>query len=139
MGQLTLARFRGDTTWGLVIRILGTLGGGIVGTIMWYAYLCLVLLPHVQNIQVHLLWFRTWQCDWLGRHMWFLFPLLFLWAVVLAGTTNDKHHFLCHCNPGSSLISSGHRAVPGINEYNRLWGTHTKMRISRYLDLREMA
>ncbi|KAH9933951.1 uncharacterized protein BXZ73DRAFT_45967 [Epithele typhae] len=36
MGQLTLARFRGDTTFGLVARILSTFIGGLVGTAMWY-------------------------------------------------------------------------------------------------------
>ncbi|KAI0770884.1 hypothetical protein BD413DRAFT_553337 [Trametes elegans] len=36
MGQLTLARFRGDTTFGLVARIISTLMGGLIGTAMWY-------------------------------------------------------------------------------------------------------
>ncbi|KIJ58894.1 hypothetical protein HYDPIDRAFT_51292, partial [Hydnomerulius pinastri MD-312] len=36
MGQLTLARFRGDTTFGLVARICSTFIGGIIGTVMWY-------------------------------------------------------------------------------------------------------
>ncbi|KZV73701.1 hypothetical protein PENSPDRAFT_602548 [Peniophora sp. CONT] len=36
MGQLTLARFRGDTSFGLVARIVSTFFGGLVGTAMWY-------------------------------------------------------------------------------------------------------
>ncbi|EPQ61261.1 hypothetical protein GLOTRDRAFT_54150 [Gloeophyllum trabeum ATCC 11539] len=36
MGQLTLVRFRGDTTFGLVARIMSTFLGGVVGTAMWY-------------------------------------------------------------------------------------------------------
>ncbi len=36
MGQLTLARFRGDTTFGLFARVFSTFFGGIVGTIIWY-------------------------------------------------------------------------------------------------------
>lgn len=36
MGQLTLARFRGDTTFGLVARIVSTFMGGCVGTVVWY-------------------------------------------------------------------------------------------------------
>lgn len=36
MGQLTIARFRGDTTFGLVTRIFSTFAGGIVGMVMWY-------------------------------------------------------------------------------------------------------
>lgn len=37
MGQLTLARFRGDTTFGLTARVLSTFGGGLIGACMWYA------------------------------------------------------------------------------------------------------
>ena len=36
MGQLTLARFRGDTTFGLVARIFSTFMGGLLGTALWY-------------------------------------------------------------------------------------------------------
>ena len=38
MGQLTLARFRGDTTFGLVTRIISTFVGGIIGTVMWFVF-----------------------------------------------------------------------------------------------------
>ncbi|KAF8907756.1 hypothetical protein CPB85DRAFT_1551911 [Mucidula mucida] len=36
MAQLTLARFRGDTTFGWVARVLSTFLGGIVGSVIWY-------------------------------------------------------------------------------------------------------
>ncbi|TFY76526.1 hypothetical protein EWM64_g7486 [Hericium alpestre] len=36
MGQLTIARFRGDTTFGLVARITSTFFGGLLGTVVWY-------------------------------------------------------------------------------------------------------
>ncbi|KAH9924008.1 uncharacterized protein B0H18DRAFT_1120090 [Fomitopsis serialis] len=36
MGQLTLARFRGDTTFALFARLLCTLLGGLTGLVMWY-------------------------------------------------------------------------------------------------------
>ncbi|KAF8956639.1 hypothetical protein BDZ97DRAFT_1763642 [Flammula alnicola] len=36
MGYLTLARFRGETTFSLVARIIATFFGGITGMIMWY-------------------------------------------------------------------------------------------------------
>jgi hypothetical protein len=36
MGQLTLARFRGDTTFGLVARIVSTFGGGLTGATIWH-------------------------------------------------------------------------------------------------------
>ncbi|THH04285.1 hypothetical protein EW145_g5635 [Phellinidium pouzarii] len=35
-GQLTLSRFRGDTTFALFSRILSTFLGGLLGTVMWY-------------------------------------------------------------------------------------------------------
>jgi len=36
MAQLTIARFRGDTAFGQVVRILGTFLGGIVGMLIWF-------------------------------------------------------------------------------------------------------
>ncbi|KAI5115077.1 hypothetical protein M0805_006708, partial [Coniferiporia weirii] len=36
IGQLTLSRFRGDTTFGWFSRVLATFLGGLVGTVMWY-------------------------------------------------------------------------------------------------------
>ncbi|KAI0318290.1 hypothetical protein OF83DRAFT_1057097 [Amylostereum chailletii] len=36
MGQLTLARFRGDTSFGLTARIISTFSGGVLGAVMWY-------------------------------------------------------------------------------------------------------
>ncbi|KIY62539.1 hypothetical protein CYLTODRAFT_494564 [Cylindrobasidium torrendii FP15055 ss-10] len=36
MSQLTLARFRGDTTFGFTSRVLSTIGGGLIGTCIWY-------------------------------------------------------------------------------------------------------
>ncbi|KAH6904695.1 hypothetical protein BKA70DRAFT_1296143 [Coprinopsis sp. MPI-PUGE-AT-0042] len=58
MGQLTIARFRGDTVFGLSARIIATFAGGCVGMAMWYistgagegsayglAAVCLVCFP----------------------------------------------------------------------------------------------
>lgn len=36
MAQTTLARFRGDTVFGLVTRIFSTFVGGLLGTVIWY-------------------------------------------------------------------------------------------------------
>ncbi|KAJ6597201.1 hypothetical protein DFH09DRAFT_113905 [Mycena vulgaris] len=36
MGQVTLARFRGDTAFGLSSRVLSTFLGGLLGMVMWY-------------------------------------------------------------------------------------------------------
>lgn len=35
-GQTTLSRFRGDTVFGLLSRILSTFFGGLTGVAMWY-------------------------------------------------------------------------------------------------------
>lgn len=42
MGQLTIARFRGDTAFGFVTRILSTFFGCIVGLVIWWVALILV-------------------------------------------------------------------------------------------------
>ena len=36
MGQLTLAWFHGDTTFGLVAWIISTFGGGLMGATVWH-------------------------------------------------------------------------------------------------------
>ncbi|KAH8111149.1 hypothetical protein DFH11DRAFT_1880050 [Phellopilus nigrolimitatus] len=36
IGQLTLSRFRGDTTFGWFSRVMSTFFGGLVGMVMWY-------------------------------------------------------------------------------------------------------
>src|SRR5258705_11920020 len=36
MGQLAISRFRGETTFNLVARIISTFLGGLVGAVMWY-------------------------------------------------------------------------------------------------------
>ncbi|KAF9035517.1 hypothetical protein BJ165DRAFT_1533514 [Panaeolus papilionaceus] len=36
MGQLTIARFRGDTTFGLTARVISTFFGGLTGMVLWY-------------------------------------------------------------------------------------------------------
>jgi hypothetical protein len=40
MGQLTIARFHGDTVFGLWARIISTFFGGLMGTVIWYV--CLI-------------------------------------------------------------------------------------------------
>ncbi|KAI0292339.1 hypothetical protein B0F90DRAFT_1811958 [Multifurca ochricompacta] len=58
MGQLTLARFCGDTTFGLVARIMSTFAGGLTGAAVWHistgagtgnpyglAAICVVIFP----------------------------------------------------------------------------------------------
>ena len=42
MGQLTLSRFRGDTSFGFLTRIGSTFVGGIIGAVVW---LVSTLLP----------------------------------------------------------------------------------------------
>jgi hypothetical protein len=57
MGQLTIARFRGDTTFGLVARILATFLGSVVGMVLWRALLvyCATLVELIFK-QVYIAW-----------------------------------------------------------------------------------
>ena len=59
MGQITLARFRGDTAFGLASRLLSTFFGGLTGLVMWYVpflYSFQGKLMTIFHLQVHILW-----------------------------------------------------------------------------------
>lgn len=38
MAQITSARFRGDTAFGFFARVISTIGGGIIGVIIWCTF-----------------------------------------------------------------------------------------------------
>lgn len=56
MGQLSLARFRGDTTFALTARVLSTFAGGVLGIVIWYPRLSFNLIYQIliADTQVHL-------------------------------------------------------------------------------------
>jgi hypothetical protein len=51
MAALTSTQFTGDTTFGFVVRVLGTFLGAIVGLTVWYigAYVPLIPYPSLSN------------------------------------------------------------------------------------------
>ena len=108
MGQLTLARFRGDTTFGLTAHILATFFGCIAGLIMWYVD-CLDSLLHLtpSDNQVYLSWHRPRQRVWPWRSLCGLLPVFLLRKAVLAWATDDKHHFLRYYGVSRGLLIPG--------------------------------
>ncbi|KAI0089790.1 hypothetical protein BDY19DRAFT_888753 [Irpex rosettiformis] len=94
IGQLTIARFRGDTTFGLVARIIATFFGGLLGTVLWYissgngkgnayglAAVCAVSFPFI----------------FFGRLYWPVPPvsnlIFFVTAIVVLGFSWQDTHF----------------------------------------------
>ena len=103
MGQLTLARFRGDTAFGLASRLLSTSLGGLTGLVIWY-----VLFPYsfhfskkkrltndYFHLQVHILWIGEWKCLWPGCCLWSLFPILLFLPTVCSHFSCDEWCLFC--------------------------------------------
>ena len=49
MGQITLARFRGDTAFGLASRLFSTFFGGLTGLVIWYVLLLYILFFRINK------------------------------------------------------------------------------------------
>jgi hypothetical protein len=100
MGQLTLARFRGDTTFGLVARLISTFTGGLIGTAMWYVADLNGVLGFFIVAQVYLR--REWprQPLWTGSCVCGLLPVIFLCSIVLAYPTHDEFDYMGHSGIG---------------------------------------
>jgi hypothetical protein len=90
MGQLTISRFRGDTAFGFVARIISTFFGGLVGLVMWSVIPLFDLRATAEITQVHISRRWTWEPLRPGRRLCGLFPILLLRTVVLARTADDK-------------------------------------------------
>lgn len=43
LAQLTISRFRGDTAFGLIARIMSTFSGGLTGILIWYVFVLVLL------------------------------------------------------------------------------------------------
>ncbi|KAF7419671.1 hypothetical protein PC9H_002263 [Pleurotus ostreatus] len=102
MGQLTLARFRGDTTFGLTARILATFFGCIAGLIMWYisagtghanAYglgaVCAVCFPFFFYARLY----------WPGPPMTNI--IFFVTTVLVVGYSYQDNYIVVAASPGS--------------------------------------
>ncbi|KAF8123857.1 hypothetical protein EV363DRAFT_1587054 [Boletus edulis] len=112
MGQLTLSRFRGDTTFGLITRIVSTFVGGIIGTVMWYistgsgrgnafglAAVCFVCFPII-------FFFRLY---------WPVAPMtnLIIWvtAALIFGYSYEDTHLTVASSPGYGIDVAWKRFV----------------------------
>ncbi|KAF9499221.1 hypothetical protein BDN71DRAFT_1384411 [Pleurotus eryngii] len=102
MGQLTLARFRGDTTFGLTARILATFFGCIAGLVMWYvnsgtghanAYglgaVCAVCFPFFFYARLY----------WPGPPMTNI--IFFVTTVLVVGYSYQDNYIVVAASPGS--------------------------------------
>ncbi|KAF5318091.1 hypothetical protein D9619_012029 [Psilocybe cf. subviscida] len=104
MGQLSLARFRGDTTFSLIARVSSTFFGGVTGMVMWYisagggngspyglAATCLVCFP--------LFFF--------ARLYWPVNPMMnivfFVTAVLVIGYSYQDQHVVTPGAPGTGF------------------------------------
>ena len=105
MGQLTLSRFRGDTTFGLVARIVSTFTGCLIGLVMWYVgnFQRLFSRFFLNTAQVHFR--RRWsrQPIWTGSRMLGLLSVLLLCAIVLANSSHDKFNHMGYSGIGVIL------------------------------------
>ncbi|KAJ6525711.1 hypothetical protein B0H19DRAFT_1223853 [Mycena capillaripes] len=101
MGQSTLARFRGDTAFGLSSRVLSTFLGGLLGMVMWYissgsgtgsayglAALCAVCYP----------FFFYGRIYWPGPPMRMM--VFFITGILVIGYSYQDHNILTPSNPG---------------------------------------
>ncbi|KAJ7219546.1 hypothetical protein GGX14DRAFT_533276 [Mycena pura] len=101
MSQVTLARFRGDTVFGLSRRVLSTFLGVILGMAMWYvstgsgsgnayglAAVCAVCFP----------FFFYGRLYWPGPPMGVI--ILFVTAVLVIGYSYQDHYIPAPGNPG---------------------------------------
>ncbi|KAF9446717.1 hypothetical protein P691DRAFT_776668 [Macrolepiota fuliginosa MF-IS2] len=108
MGQLTLARFRGDTTFGLTARVLSTFLGGIVGMVMWYisrgnpyglAAVSAVCFP----------FFFYGRLYWPGPPMTNI--VFFVTTILVVGYSYQDQHILVPGSPGSGFNVAWKRFV----------------------------
>ncbi|KAF9220310.1 hypothetical protein BS17DRAFT_739428 [Gyrodon lividus] len=112
MGQLTLARFRGDTTFGLVARICSTFIGCIIGTVMWYistgsgggnpfglAAVCLVCFPFFFFVRLY----------WPVPPMTNL--IIFVTSVLVIGYSYQDTHLASPSSPGFGVHVAWRRFV----------------------------
>ncbi|KAJ7581095.1 hypothetical protein C8J56DRAFT_256925 [Mycena floridula] len=108
MAQLTLARFRGDTAFGLAARIFSTFLGGVVGMCMWYicqgnpygfAAVCGVCLP----------FFLFARLYWPGPPM--ISIIFFVTALLVLGYSYQDRIIDLPGNPGSGFTLAWRRFV----------------------------
>ncbi|KAF8885154.1 hypothetical protein BD779DRAFT_1611982 [Infundibulicybe gibba] len=120
MGQLTLARFRGDTAFGLTARILSTFLGGVVGMVMWYisagsgagnafglAAVCAVCFPFFFYARLY----------WPGPPMTNL--VFFTTAILVAVVTSQRRFVLVTVGVAAAFVFSFLPPSTTIRRYQR--------------------
>ncbi|KAG2357359.1 hypothetical protein BDR07DRAFT_1420585 [Suillus spraguei] len=112
MAQFTLARFRGDTVFSLIARIISTFFGGLLGTVMWYistgngrgnpyglTAVCAVCYPSI----------------FFARLYWPISPMtnLIIWvtAALVVGYSYDDTHLIVSSSPGWGIDVAWRRFV----------------------------
>lgn len=125
MGQLTIARFRGDTTFGLTSRILATFFGGLVGLAMWYtasgsghgnpygvAAVCAVVFPIGFFARLY----------WPGPPITNI--IFFVTIVLVIGYSYQDEHLVIPSSPGEGLtvawVSIAHNFASELEGSNSL-------------------
>lgn len=107
MGQLALARFRGDTGFALVARATSTLFGGLVGTALWYVPTVWYRgwIVDVDDFKVYIV--REWRgkCLRRSRNSRCCISLHSLYKTVLSWAAHDSHHLLCDNRFGEAAVS----------------------------------
>ncbi|KXN81239.1 hypothetical protein AN958_05700 [Leucoagaricus sp. SymC.cos] len=108
MGQLTLARFRGDTTFGLTARVFSTFAGGVVGMVIWYisqgnpyglAAVLGVCLPFFYYVRLY----------WPGPPMTNI--VFFVTSILVVGYSYQGEHIVTPGNPGAGFSVAWKRFV----------------------------
>lgn len=110
MAQLTSARFRGDTTFGFLTRILSTFLGGLVGLCIWWAsflfeFLSLELQLSVMKVYLRPDYRPSRNSVRARRDIRILFPVLFLYSIIHPWSTYENINiFRDHC--AGQILSS---------------------------------
>lgn len=97
MFHFTISRFRGDTAYSLVSRIIATFLGGLVGTAMW----CVLFISALESpswsfppFQVYFIWVRGRKSIWISGSMRCLLSDFLLHQALLPNNA-AYHHCLC--------------------------------------------
>lgn len=112
MAQTTLARFHGDTVFGVVTRIFSTFVGGLLGTIIWYistgsgsgnpyglVALCFVCFPFFFFVRLY----------WPVQPMTSI--LIFVTAGLVIGYSYQDTHLITPSSPGLGIDVAWRRFV----------------------------
>ncbi|KAF8991841.1 hypothetical protein BDQ17DRAFT_1413587 [Cyathus striatus] len=101
MGQLTIARFRGDTAFGLTARIVSTFAGGVVGMVMWYTS---TGSGHGNPYGLAAVFFVCFPFFFYARLYWAVHPMIniifFVTASLVVGYSYQDEHVITPSSPG---------------------------------------